>query len=341
MRRAYPYSAGMAVSVLDDDITRRRLLAGGMAGASLLVTGCAPGRANPLQADTRGTREVADIDGPVTLPVDPRRVVALDQIVLANMLRLGFPADRIAGVPARILDPGAYRILAQLTDLRALPPVKGSATDPDLDSIAAARPDMILSLSSPAPYYRDARAKITTLGVPFFGAFNGYETLDESMRLLADVGRAVGRERQADAAAADFRGRLDALRDELALSRLPTVQLLQTFGDGIAWSQSAPLLDELRVPGNRPRHSREWVQHSPEELLRFDADVLYVFGFARTDGTGTGAADLQDHLSRNPLWSRLPAVRGGRMHFVEKYVWNDYSLPALDGILADIARTLP
>lgn len=333
----------MAVSVLDritidDNTTRRRLLLGGAASASLLAMGCA---ARPPQAAVRRTREVPDIDGPVTVPVDPQRVVALDQIVLANLLRLGFPVERIAGVPARILDPATYRVLAQLTDLDKLPPVKGSATEPDLDSIAAARPDLIISLSSPAPYYRDARAKITSLGVPFFGAFNGYETVDDSMRLLADTGRAVGREQQAAAAEADFRGRLARLRDRFAAVRLPTVQLLQTFGDGISWSQSSPLLDALGVPGTRPRNSSEWGQHAAEELMRFDADMLYVFGFARSDGSGTTAPDLQDYLSRNPLWSRLPAVRGGRVHFVEKYVWNDYSLPAIDGILADIERTLP
>jgi ABC-type Fe3+-hydroxamate transport system substrate-binding protein len=58
---------------------------------------------------------------------------------------------------------------------------------------------------------------------------------------------------------------------------------------------------------------------SPEQLMKFDADYLIV--------SVDGAADARrtyDELSSHPVWTRVPAVKNGRVLVIAKWRhWSD------------------
>lgn len=57
--------------------------------------------------------------------------------------------------------------------------------------------------------------------------------------------------------------------------------------------------------------------YSLEEILARDVDVLFVetLSFGAPDGR------LSDKLADNPLWSRIPAVKNGKVIEVDSEVW--------------------
>ncbi|MGY6705656.1 siderophore ABC transporter substrate-binding protein [Roseinatronobacter sp.] len=73
--------------------------------------------------------------GPVTLPANPQRIVALDLAAIDALDALGIP---VAGVPA--ITPPAY-----LADMMAPLPTVGTLFEPDLESLAVMAPDLIVA----------------------------------------------------------------------------------------------------------------------------------------------------------------------------------------------------
>lgn len=184
-------------------------------------------------------------------------------------------------------------------------------------------------------FYGPILDTLRTGGWAVFGAFNGYLTVDDSLRLLADVGIAVGREDEAAATAREFRERIDDLTGRLAAAgSVPTTGFLRVYPGGIHYNTLVPLLDELRVPGARPTPEEFAVELSAEQLGQFDHEVLFVSDGGEPDRTRAA-------LEANPLWATLPAVRNNRLIFVPDTLWGtSYSVLALEKQLADIEQAL-
>lgn len=320
---------------LPTDISRRDVLKGGVSLAALLAAGCSP--LSAPDAPPRRTHRVEDVYGSVEVPTDPRRVVALDDQVLGSLLALGFPAERIVGWARGETPTENYAYMADLADLEAIENLGGAFDEPNIEAIVAARPDLILMVGMDGEeFYTPIFSKLRDTGVPVFGVFNGYLTMDEYLRLLTDVGIAIDRTDRAAGLEAEFRASVGTLKDRLAAQgALPSAAFLRVFpGEGTLYNAVMPLLDALGLPGARPTPEEFVLELSAEQVGQFDHDVLFV-------GDGNDSAATRAALEANPLWAGLPSVLNGRAIFVSDMTWGvGYSLPALESMLSDIEQAL-
>jgi iron complex transport system substrate-binding protein len=315
-----------------DAATRREFLA--LLGAAGLLAACRDDE-GPRPSDG-ATRPVDDVFGTVDVPVSPIRVIAMEQQVLGNLVALGFPLDRVVGFARSGTDLARYSFIADVETLEAIADV-GAFAEPSAELIVRLDPDLILLVGEEGfdDFYGPILDSLNGIGVPVFAAFNGYLTLDDSMRLLADVGRAVGLDDEAAALEVDLRAALVDLRERVeSAGPMPTAAFLRITPDGTLYHTHMPLLDELGVPGERPTPDEFFLELSAEQLGRFQHDVLFV-----SDGDDPDATLAT--LEGNPLWATLPAVQGGRVHLVADTLWGtSYSVPAFHAQLADIESAL-
>lgn len=102
------------------------------------------------------------------------------------------------------------------------------------------------------------------------------------------------------------------------------------------------LLDYLLPVGVRPIGStgdpaadypyRYWLQG-------IDADVLFIYSAANAELEPENA-EARQALRRHPLWENLSAVRNGRVHFVDSFLWAGGGVLWAERMLDDLLRYL-
>ena len=302
---------------------------------SSVATTTAGTSATTEPASSAEMRVVQDFFGDVEVPVAPERVILMDNTVLGNALALGLPTDRIAGVAYEGNTDGNEYLVEEFGELDQLPDIGGGIySSINVEAISAAEPDLILMLGLPDDdVSRDAKATLSATGIPTFAAFNGYNSLDDSMRLLTDVGVALNMEERAAELEAEFRQDVDDTIASLPEVR-PSMNAVRVFAPNDTWAQAHWLMDDIGLPRVAPAPPALFLDLSDENLDLIDADILFVSGDAGTDASLAA-------VESNPLWAGLTAVQNDNVHVVEDQPWGtDYSYPALVIILDHIASAL-
>lgn len=144
------------------------------------------------------------------LPRRPRRILALAPNAVEVIFALG-AGDRVVGVSRYTVYPPEALQLPRI----------GGLQDPDLETIVALRPDLVI--------LRGRQAKLESLcsaqGIDVF--HDPTETLGDIERTIVEIGRLLDRTQQADALRNQMRERLGRVRT--AASRYPPVKVFFTF----------------------------------------------------------------------------------------------------------------
>ena len=199
-------------------------------------------------------------------------------------------------------------------EVAALPRV-GALLDPDVERILSLRPDLVLTYGSQGAIETQlGRAGIRT----FSYRHGGIQVLLQTMDAL---GAATGHSAQAARAVRDLEARFDAVRARVRGRARPRVLLV--FGrqpeslQQIYVSGGVGFLHEmLEIAGGINVFSdvhRESVQPSHETLLVRAPDVVLEL-------RANGMLEAADTARERAVWSALaslPAVRGGRIHFLQ------------------------
>ncbi|MDQ1174693.1 iron complex transport system substrate-binding protein [Microbacterium testaceum] len=261
------------------------------------------------EADGVFPREVTHFAGVTEIPAAPMRIAVVSTGQLDALLALGdvpvaaTRAENSGLVPPYLRDAFAddAASLDAMTDI-------GERTEPDLEAIAQAAPDLILINSTRGEALYDALSAIAPTVVT---KGNGVNWKSDFL-LIAD---ALGDEGTA-------RGELDALQSDSAdfaathAAGEPTVSFLQSTGDrtrimGVP-SFAGGIAEDLGL--GRPESQRfdETSQEiSAEQIDLADADHVF-YG-----GTGQGVSFIEDA----PLWSPLSAVADGKTTTVDFDPW--------------------
>jgi iron complex transport system substrate-binding protein len=288
--------------------TRREFLAGA-ALTALLLAGC--GSETEPTAEPR-TRTVKNRFGTFQVPTDPRRVVGLEgrrDFETAIALGLGivgvgsnalFADDQIA--PFIDFDISRVEIIEQ--------------TEPDLERIAALRPDLILTRASNIEELRDPLARLAPLvPVDDDGVIRWRPDLEQTARTL-------GRTDRLAPLLDGYDRRLARVKDRHA-ARIAdaTVAVVQFGEEGVFYASGTdgfylqaqtvgdlggnhlPFLDTLT---DEPGGSGEFSAEQTSRLEPADAILVIV-----------NSAQERREVERLALWRRLPAVRADRVVFTD------------------------
>lgn len=286
----------------------------------------------PSEGEAAFPRTVQHAMGATEVPTEPERVVTLDMSFVDAALTLGVPILGYTEIAAS--EDGLPGYFGSARDALAADAVAlGTLAAPNLEAVAAARPDLILtSKVRHEALYDELSAIAPTVMSESAGA--GWK---DNIRL---TGEATGREDETERVLADYQARAAAVgRAVNAAAGSPTVSVVR-FVEPIRLYQrgsfSGVVLDDagLARPENQTNLEPFVTEISPEQLDQADADVIFFTYY-------TGVEDeTAQRLAGNGLWQGLGAVRRGDAHLVPDETWmSAVGMFGAHAILDDLAET--
>ena len=295
---------------------RPALSATGLAlAAALSLTACGSseepdaGGGSAASADEDFPRTVEHAMGSTEIPERPERVVVLDTGELDSVLSLG--VTPVGAVTTDVSDG----FLSYLAEDAADVEVVGTVSEPDLEAIAAAEPDLILSSKT---RHEDLYEQLSQIAPTVFADRVGVVWKD-NLRLDAE---ALGLEDEADELIEAYEADATALGQEIGDPAGTTVSTMRFVEGGIRVYTAESFigtvmadigLDHLQLPTADDLPT--FAELSAEELTRADADVILYSSYGPADDSGEAA------VVAGPLWPLLTGVAQGGAHAVEDDVF--------------------
>ncbi|MDN5853028.1 MAG: iron-siderophore ABC transporter substrate-binding protein [Actinomycetia bacterium] len=296
---------------------------GRVLAAGLLLAGVAACSDSGEADDSGGdTRTVETAMGAVDVPADPERVVVLDTGELDNALALGVTP---VGAVTTDVDSDFLGYLGDRTD--GIETV-GTITEPNLEEIAAAEPDLILSSKVRHEKLYD---QLSDIAPTVFSETVGYPW-KQNFRLHAE---ALGLQDKADELMAAYDGKAakigDKLSDDAVISLVRFVP-----GQTRLYSEksfSGVIMNDVgaKVP-EAARGADTFIELSQEKLELADADYILTSTYGAADDTD------QADITGSRLWTGLEAVKDGRTAPVDDDLITGIGILAADGFLDALAK---
>lgn len=259
-----------------------------------LLAGCRPAPAPAPPASI----QLTDAAGlPVVLPRPPRRIVALVPSATETIVALG-ARDRLVGRTRYDRDPA----------LAALPDV-GGGLDPNIESLAALAPDLVVLQGGPRR--SDLRERLAALRIPVLAV--ALDDTTDAFRSIALLGTALALDTAAARVAAGIRADFRAVAADVAGRPRPRVFYVvfddppMTAGTETFLGQLLDLAGATNIFADAPV---DWPTVSMEELVRRAPDRLIL-------PTGELRDASLARLRAQPGWRNLAAVREGRVALVD------------------------
>ncbi|MFJ2182781.1 ABC transporter substrate-binding protein [Streptomyces anulatus] len=256
----------------------------------------------PIEAATR----ITDAKGvTVSLPKPPEKIVCLVALCDDILVELGMtPTATNSQVLAHPKFLGGKKAAE-------IPVVPGGFLSPEVEAILSHRPDLVIGLEDTHGKLAPALKGTTTFWPVQPGSWQ------DSVGYLRDLAALTGRTEQGEKAERIFRTRL-AQAEKGKSDKTALIVYGSDENFGVATPESDVAAGLFPKISHYPWKSRGVDgSYSLEEILARDVDVLFVetLSFGAPDGK------LSDKLAENPLWSRIPAVKNGKVIEVDSEVW--------------------
>lgn len=247
-----------------------------------------------LGASAWGKRVLRDETGrTVTVSDHVERVISLTPSITDTIYALGASSQLIA-----ITDYTEYPVEATKQK-----PSVGDILNPSLEKIARMHPDVVIAMStlnSPETIRGLERA-----GIPVF-LIRG-QGLEGVYRSILDIGRVLGREREAAALQAELKAREQKIRAEAETGKHPSVFMVLQLDPCITPGKGAFITQLLNIAGARSVTAdlpQDWVRVSLEAIIPRKPDYIVLMK--------SSPISLKD-IQEAPGWYALEAVRKGRI----------------------------
>lgn len=282
-------------------ITRRQFGIGLGAAAITAFTSSCSGSDSP--AATEGTRTIAHAMGTTEVGSRPSRVVALDSLPIDTVVSLGLkPVGAAQAGSADTLPPYLGDSLAETT-------VVGDIAEPNLESIAALRPDLILSSKQRHGALYEALSEIAPT------VFSESPAVDwrGTVRLFAD---ALGELEQAEDALALFVERARTVGEQIE-SAGRTAYIIRVMDEGVrlhgpgTFAGSVLTAAGFEVTGLPWDEKNDMYELSFELIDQVDSDIAFIANRNPPGDLGLSAA----------LVGQLGASNRDGVHQVDYAVW--------------------
>jgi iron complex transport system substrate-binding protein len=276
---------------------------------ALVISACGDDEAATSTGKQGATqaRSVVHAMGTSRITGTPERVVVLDTGELDSVVALGVR-------PVGAVEPiAAAGYPAYLADAVRGTKIVGTIEQPNIEAIAALKPDLILSskLRHEAIYDQLGRIAPTVfseeVGVTWKKNF-------------ALHGRALGKADDARRLQAEYETEASELGDELGEKRARTaVSVVRSVGDEVRIYEKAnflgTILEDVGLPRPPAQDDDEFTTTATEERISaLDGGVMFLSRFGDDHR-------LLGRLQDNRLWSQLRAVRAKRVYEVPDDLW--------------------
>lgn len=305
-----------------------------MVAAGALLAGCstagttdvAPSTAKPA-AGTSFPRTINHDKGTTEIPAQPQRIVALDNSLVEAVVQLKRPL--VGGI-------SSYR------DLKGFPPYLGDAVksttevgpmeSPDLEAIAALKPDLIVSATVRHDALYDELSKIApTVFVKTTGP--------QWQQNITTLGKVLGAEDEATQGLASYKERAKKVGEAInAKAASPTISVVRFLDGPTRLMQKATFIGSILKDAGLARPKSQDVDDfalevGEEQIRQADGSHIFVTSFS-------GGQAAKERFERNPLWKQLRGVKAGNVHNVPDEIWmTSVSAQGAQLVLDELAKT--
>lgn len=285
---------------------------------SLLVTGCStqqgaqPANTGASDSSSRnGGYVVKHAMGETRIPKTPERIVVLTNEATEALLALGIKP--VGAVNSWVGDPWYDHIAKEMEGVQPL----GKEDQPNLEAIAALKPDLILgtkmrhekiypqlSQIAPTVFSETIRGKWQENFMLWAEAVNRKA---EGEKLLAEWDKRI----------ADFRQKAgDKLKMKVSLVRFMPGRVRILYKDTFAGS----ILGEIGFARPPAQDKNDFAAEvTKERIPEMDGDILFYYTYETGEGK---ASQLEKEWTNDPLWKNLSVVKNGKAYKVDDVIWN-------------------
>jgi len=270
-------------------------------------------------------RTITHARGETVVPLNPDRVIALDNIALDSVLALD--VEPIAA----LINPNTNDFPVHLRDKIPETTEKLSPNQQNLERITELNPDLIIGGKNVEAVYNQLNQIAPTV---LLGE-SGTSAWKEKLLLTAE---ALGQPEKGEVLLQEYQERAQTLASRLENPDTIEVSVVRVLPNGLRLYQNDTFIGGILkdVGLSRPPSQDEadlWLQISRERMELADGDVIFVWSL------GEEAATTRKRLEDDPLWSKLDAVQAGEVYEVPGY-WIGRGPIAANRVLADLEKHL-
>ncbi|WP_404291018.1 ABC transporter substrate-binding protein [Glutamicibacter arilaitensis] len=316
-------------------------LSAALAAATLTLAACGGAATSDAPAAESGADNagfpltVEHFRGKAELAERPLRVAALDPSYVDATLLLG--AELVAYTEYRKSGNPFPEYLGDVSELTDEAVNVGTTTEPDLEKLLAADPDIIISADVRQGGMYDQLNKIAPT---IFSESTG-PTWKENVVLL---GEALGKKSEAEQAVTQYENRAAAVGKEILAKHADTTYSLVRFaGEDTARlyatdSFIGEIMADMEIP--RPKDAPDttesiFVPLSSEEILKADAKVIFQSTWAPEGAEGDASREQEKKFTSNPLWKKLT---GEVMPVDDSIFLSSVSLQGANEVITQVAE---
>lgn len=306
----------------------------------------------PFLVDARENKEqtsveIEDIHGKVTVPVNPQKVVALDNRTFDSLIEWGVkpvavPKDVMPADNAYVKDSSIENI--------------GNHREPNLEMIAALQPDLVIVGQRFASYYDEIKELVPDAVVVDF-SFDVSEEASEPGKALVEglkqSTQALGKIFQKETEAQNLCEAFDLAVSQAQAAyngKDKVMSLVVSGGDigfaapgfGRVWGPIYQVLNwqpALEVANESSDHKGDDIsveaiaQSKPDWLMVLDRD-------AAIQSNDEGAKPAKDVIEQSPALKDLQVVQEGHIYYAPKSTYTDESIQTFTQIFEEIAQLM-
>ena len=313
----------------------RRLLIIGIL-TFILVSACRGNAPQQINSQTNSTsaeavRVVEHALGKTKVPINPQRVVVLGG-GLDTLLSLGVkPVGSVRFLPDN------YYLKNRLEGIESV----GDPDRPDLESIVALKPDLILG----ADFDDQSNYELLSQIAPTVIA--ELENTYNWRKMLSQYAEALGKTEKAKQIIADYNTRIKEFQAQMGNRLQETeVSIVRVRQDRIEIYLEDSFCGAVVADAGLSRPLDQTNVENPfsitisKELLQIaDADAIFVWTFGHSEEIAKEAQSKLKQLKADPLWSQLSAVEQGKVYEVPSY-WINMGPIAANLVLDDLFEYL-
>jgi len=292
------------------------------------------------------TVEITDIHGTVTVPVNPKNVIALDNRTFETLSDWGI---ELAAVPKGVMPADSPYVLDEsVLDI-------GNHSEPNLEIIAAADPELVIVGQRFASYYEDIKALVPNAAVIDLN-FDVSEKSDTPGENLVNglkdstiaLGKIFDKNEEAEKLVADFEQSIETAKS--AYNGTDTVMSVVVSGGNIGFSAPhsgrvwgpmyevfgwVPALDITDATSN---HQGDEV--SVEAIAQSNPDWIFVLDRDAAVSSVTDAVPAQDVIDNSPALQNVTAITEGNIVYAPADTYTNESIQTYLELFEDLAKAL-
>lgn len=320
---------------------------------ALMITACSNSnnKANQPATNEQGndeatTVEITDVHGTVTVPVNPKNVVALDNRTFETLADWGI---KLAAVPKGVMTADSpYVADESVLDI-------GNHREPNLEIIAAVEPDLVIVGQRFATFYEDIKALVPNAAVIDlnFDVSESAATPGESLvnglkNSTLILGKIFDKNEEAEKIVDAFDKAIEKVKSSYnGTDRIMGVIVsggnigFSAPGTGRVWGPMYEIfgwVPALDIDNSSSDHQGDEI--SVEAIAQSNPDWIFVLDRDAAISTATDAVPAQDVIDNSPALQNTKAVKEGNIVYAPKDTYINESIQTYLELFENIAEAL-